>query len=52
MELQLDELEASATEDELAAEQAAGGTTQVKGSPGAGPGASRSPRICRASAWW
>ncbi len=30
MELQLDELEASATEDELAAEQAAGGTTQVK----------------------
>ncbi len=31
MELQLDELEASATEDELAAEQAAAGTTQVKG---------------------
>ncbi len=30
MELQLDELEANATEDELAAEQAAGGTTQVK----------------------
>ena len=30
-ELQLDELEASATEDELAAEQAAAGTTQVKG---------------------
>ena len=30
MELQLDELEASATEDELAAEQAAGGTTHVK----------------------
>ncbi len=31
MELQLGELEASATEDELAAEQAAAGTTQVKG---------------------
>ena len=31
MELQLDELEANATEDELAAEQAAAGTTQVKG---------------------
>ena len=31
MEFQLDELEASATEDELAAEQAAAGTTQVKG---------------------
>ena len=31
LELQLDELEASATEDELAAEQAAAGTTQVKG---------------------
>ena len=31
MELQLDELEANATEDELAAEQAAGRTTQVKG---------------------
>ena len=30
LELQLDELEASATEDELAAEQAAAGTTQVK----------------------
>ena len=30
MELQLDELEANATEDELAAEQAAAGTTQVK----------------------
>ncbi len=31
MELQLDELEASATEDELAAEQAAAGATRVKG---------------------
>ena len=31
LELQLDELEASATEDELAAEQAAVGTTEVKG---------------------
>ena len=30
LELQFDELEASATEDELAAEQAAAGTTQVK----------------------
>jgi len=30
LELQLDELEAGATEDELAAEQAAAGTTQVK----------------------
>ncbi len=30
LELQLDELEAKATEDELAAEQAAGGTTHVK----------------------
>ena len=30
LELQLDDLEASATEDELAAEQAAAGTTQVK----------------------
>ena len=31
LELQLDDLEASATDDELAAEQAAAGTTQVKG---------------------
>ncbi len=31
LELQLDELEANATEDELAAEQAAAGTTEVKG---------------------
>ena len=31
LELQLDELEASATEDELAAEQTAAGTTEVKG---------------------
>ena len=31
LELRLDELEASATEGELAAERAAGGTTQVKG---------------------
>ena len=31
LELQLDELEASATEDELAAEQTAAGTTEVEG---------------------
>ena len=31
LELQLDELEASATEDELAAEQTVAGTTEVKG---------------------
>ena len=51
LELQLDELEASATEDELAAERAAADTTEVKGSPAAVRAASRSPRTCRASAW-
>ena len=38
LELQLDELEASAMEDELAAERAAAGTTEVKGCTRCRPG--------------
>ena len=53
LELQLDELEASATEDELAAELAAAGTAEVKGFTRRKPApASRFRRIFRASAWW
>ena len=47
LELQLEELEASASEDEIAAEMAAAKTQSVSG-----PRASRSPSTCRASAWW
>ena len=53
LELELDELTASATEDDLTAETAPGRTTQVtRGSSAAGRLASPSPSICRASAWW
>jgi len=48
MELELEDLEATATEDEIAAEQAASRTTppsRANGRPG-----SHSPPICRASA--
>ena len=53
LELELDELTASATEDELAAETAPGCTTKVKGFERRRP-PSRNPSlsICRASAWW
>jgi transposase len=51
LELQLEELEAAATEDEIAAEQAAK-TTTVAGFERRRPAASRSPSICRASGWW
>jgi transposase len=50
MELELEELEAAASEDELAAERAAA-TTPVRASPAGSRHASRSRRICRASAW-
>ena len=52
MELGLEELEAAATEDEIAAEQAAARTTNVTALRRASARhASRSPNICRASAW-
>ncbi len=50
-ELQLEELEASATVDELKAEMAAARTTSVQASPAAAPRASPSPSTCRASGW-
>jgi transposase len=49
MELQLEELEAAATEDEVAAEKAPAATTQVGPSSAASRHGSRSQRICRAS---
>ena len=51
LELQLDELETSATEDELAADLTASGTTQVEEFTRRRPDASRSPSTCRVSAW-
>ena len=48
--LEFEELETSATEDELAAEQAAGRRRSAL-SPAAAPSATRSPIICRASGW-
>ena len=51
MELQLEDLEASATEDELAAEAARPGHRPSNPSSASGRRASRSRRICRASAW-
>ena len=51
MELELEELEAAATEDEIAAERAAAKTTNGRRLHAQAPvPASRSPRICRASA--
>ena len=50
MELQLEDLEAGATEDELAAEKAAARTQQSNRSSASDLRASRSPSICRASA--
>ena len=53
LELELEELEARASEDELAAEQAAAKTSTVKSftrRPAIAQARSRS--ICRASAWW
>ena len=53
LELQLDELEASATEDELGAERAAAGTTQVKGFTRRRPACKPfPPNIFRANGWW
>ena len=49
--LEFEELEASATEDELAAEQAAAKTTTVRPSPAAAPSATPFLTICRASGW-
>jgi transposase-like protein len=49
MELQLEELEASATEDELAAEIAAARTSQVAAFTRTPRPAGHSPRTCRAS---
>ena len=46
-----EELEASATEDELAAEKAVAWTTTVAGLRASVPSAIRSPTIFRASAW-
>ena len=51
MELQLEDLEAAATEDELVAENAAGRTQTVKSFQRKRPRASRFPVICPASAW-
>jgi hypothetical protein len=51
MELRLEELEAAATEDQLAAEKRRPGCRRCDPSRGRGRRASRSPSICRASAW-
>src|ERR1700732_1421706 len=48
LELQLEELEASATEDELAAEMAVARTTTVAALPASGRPASPFPRLWRA----
>ena|SRR5271168_3039187 len=49
IELQFEELESSATEDEIAAEMAVAKTTTWRFSPASAPRAGPSPRICRAS---
>ena len=49
MELELEELEATATEYEIAAEQAAARTTTVAAFTRKRPARQPSPRICRAS---
>jgi transposase len=49
IELQFEELESSATEDEIAAEMAVAKTTTVAAFVRKRPRASHSPRICRAS---
>ena len=49
IELQFEELESSATEDEIAAEMAVAKTTTVVAFTASAPRASRSPSICRAS---
>ena len=52
LELHLEDLEATATEDELAAEKAAQATTSVKAFARKKRRANRFPNICRASGWW
>ena len=49
MELQLEELEADATEDEIAAERVAAEVVQFQPLNAADRSASRFPRICRAN---
>ena len=49
--LEFEELEASATEDELAAETAVAKTTNVRASPASVPIAIPSRTTCRANAW-
>jgi hypothetical protein len=51
MELQLEDLEAAATEDDLAAENAASGHRRSNRSSASVLRANRSPIICRVSAW-
>ena len=51
MALAFEELESSATEDEVAAEQAVAGTTNVVASLASAGRGSPSPSICRASGW-
>jgi hypothetical protein len=50
--LTFEELEADATEDELAAERAVAKTTTVGGFRASAPSARPSPSIFRASGWW
>ena len=52
MELELEELQAAATEDKLAAEGPRPSRRWSPPSRASAPPASRSPRICRASASW
>ena len=49
--LEFEELEAGATEDELAAERRLRRRRRCAPSPAAAPSATRSPTICRASGW-
>jgi hypothetical protein len=51
MELAFEELESSASEDEIAAEHAVAKTTNVVPSPASARRASPSPSICRGSGW-
>lgn len=52
MDLAFEELESSATEDEIAAEAASPGPRMSRRSSVDAPRASPSPSICRASGWW
>jgi transposase len=51
LELQLEELEASATEDEAAVEAASADTPRCAASPASGRSAGHCRHICRASGW-